>query len=309
MDADALAAVATYDAPTPPVPDTLTVVTYNLGYLSGMTNNQPVERTSALFDANLEAAVALLEEADADLIALQEIDFGAARSFGVDQLDVLARRLGYGYAARAVNWDERYVPFPSADPRVHFGRVLSGQAVLSRFPIRAHTRLPLARPPAPFYYDAFYLDRLAQVVTVEVSRPLTLVNVHLEAWDAPTRQQQARTVRALADSLARAATVLVLGDFNSILPAHAADVPSEAARLASDPTMQTFLHGGAFVPASPAGPPFTYPADAPRLAIDHVLLEAGEIASAGAFVLDGPRQPSDHRAVAVRLVLQNVVRQ
>jgi endonuclease/exonuclease/phosphatase family metal-dependent hydrolase len=130
-----------YDAPPASPTDTLTVVTYNIGYLSGMTNNQPVDRTEVLFEENMDAATDLLCGAGADAIAFQEIDFEARRSFDVQQLDALAERCGFSTSATTINWDEQYVPFPSANPLMHFGRTLSGQAVLSRFPILAQERV------------------------------------------------------------------------------------------------------------------------------------------------------------------------
>ena len=195
LPADALAQTKRYAAEARDTrPDTLTVTTYNIGYLSGMTNNEPVVRPDSLLDAHLDRAVALLRAADPDLIAFQEIDYGAARSGYVQQLDTLARRLGYAAAAQAVNWDERYIPVPYGRPAVHFGRTVSGQAVLSRYPVRDHARRVLTRPDQWIGRDAFYLDRLAQVAHLDLGgRPLIVVNVHLEAFDQDTRERSART--------------------------------------------------------------------------------------------------------------------
>ena len=43
-----------YPARRIPEKDTLTVMTYNLGYLSGMTNNRATEREESLFQQNLD---------------------------------------------------------------------------------------------------------------------------------------------------------------------------------------------------------------------------------------------------------------
>jgi endonuclease/exonuclease/phosphatase family metal-dependent hydrolase len=312
LDEETYATVRNYDVPARAPGDTFTVVTYNLGYLSGMTNNRAVARNEALFETNLEAAETLLRRTDADLIALQEIDFDAARSYAVDQLEALAERLGYTTAAAAVNWDERYVPFPSASPKHHFGRTVSGQAVLSRYPISRHTRVLLEKPPRPMDYPpplhylagAWYIDRLAQVVAVDAGRPLLLINVHLEAWDTPTRERQAEVVRALiAEARADGNALLVLGDFNSTYPVDAG---------ATDRTLTTLFQGSglreALADSVYAGDPastFTSPADAPVRKIDHIFYPDDTLEPLDAYVVGGPGQPSDHLAVVAQFVFRD----
>lgn len=305
LDESELATITTYDAVVPPPADTFTVMTYNLGYLSGLTNNRAITRTEAMFDANLEAAARMLDSLDADFIAFQEIDLGANRSFGVQQVDELAERGGYFAAATAVNWDERYVPFPGAlyDPSDHFGQMRSGQAVLSRYPILEHHRVvlpPLTDIPwLPAFLDPlgtrFFIDRLAQVVIVDVGQPLVLINVHLEAWGAALREQQAVVVRDLVQQYAPTYPVLLLGDFNTPLPLD----PAEQ-------TLPTLLADGILREAfsdTLASLPGTFPADNPRYKIDHLFYEPADVQVVDAFVIGGTPQPSDHRAVAVRLVL------
>lgn len=301
------ATITTYDAVVPAPPDTVTVVTYNLGYLSGMTNNRAVPRTETLFAENLEAAARMLDTLDADVIAFQEIDLGAARSFGVQQVDELAQRGGYFAAATAVNWDERYVPFPGAlyQPGLHFGRMRSGQAVLSRYPILEHERIVLPRltdiPWLPAALDPigtrFFIDRLAQVVILDVGRPLVLINVHLESWGAALREQQARLVRDLFQQYAADYPVLLIGDFNTPLPLD----PSEQ-------TLPTLLAGGllreAFPDTLPAFPG-TFPSDDPQHKIDHLFYEPADFAVIDAVVVGGTPQPSDHRAVMMRIVFRD----
>lgn len=300
-----------YDAaPASPAVDTFTVMTYNIGYLSGMTNNKPVEREPALFARNMEAVLSVIRDADPDFVGLQEIDFGAQRSANVHQLDTLATRLGYASAAKAVNWDERYLPFPYGAPSVHFGRVLSGQAVLSRYPIRSHERFELSRTSRSVFTDAFYLDRLAQVAVADIGGwPLAIVNVHLEAFEAETRQQQAQEVRALAVEFANEGMpVLLIGDFNSVMPAAKSNLPAPVRRtFADDETMQIILRGSGLRPAIEdeatmlSGATMgTFPADAPNRKIDYVFYSAGRIIPLGSDVLCGPpeRPPSDHCAVS-----------
>ncbi len=291
--------------PDTTAPDTLTVTTYNVGYLSGMTNNEPVVRSDSLFSAHLEKALDLLRRADSDVIAFQEIDFGAARSGYVQQLDTIAARLGYPAAAQAVNWDVRYLPFPYGRPAVHFGRTLSGQAVLSRSPIPQHVRRVLPRPPQLVLRDAFYLDRLAQVAILDLGRrPLVLVNVHLEAAHTDTRETQARIITDLYERLAaQNLPVLLLGDFNSRLPD--SDEPA-------DETMQILLDGTDLRPVystrstQEGEAPATYPADDPMRKIDHILYPPEVLEPVDRTIqCGGPAPPSDHCAVTASFTLSD----
>jgi hypothetical protein len=89
LSEEALATIKGYPAEATAPGDTLTVMAYNIGYLSGMTNNEPVVRSDRLFTANMDQAVALLRADDPDIVGFQEIDFGGARVKRVHQLDTL----------------------------------------------------------------------------------------------------------------------------------------------------------------------------------------------------------------------------
>ncbi|MCS6815414.1 MAG: endonuclease/exonuclease/phosphatase family protein, partial [Cyanobacteria bacterium] len=156
-----------------------TIVTYNIGYLSGLTNNQAVQRDAELFTQNLQTVLTALSRVQPDIIGLQEIDIASRRSFGVNQVTALAEGLSLTMGAIAINWDKRYVPFPYFPPSAHFGRVVSGQAILSRYPIQTHERVVLESVPThPFWYRAFYLDRLAQVSQIQLgNQPIVVINV------------------------------------------------------------------------------------------------------------------------------------
>lgn len=293
--------------------DTFTVMTYNLGYLSGMTNNEPVVRPDSLFENNMDRALTLLRDVDPDFLALQEVDFGGARSAYVHQLDTIATRLGYLEAAQAVNWDVRYLPFPYGRPAVHFGRMLSGQALLSRFPIRQQVRKELPRPSQMFVRDAFYLRHLAQVAVVDIGGwPLVIMNLHLEAFDEDAREQQARRVNTLYKRLARQNfPLLVLGDFNSVMPAAKSVLPLEQQRaFADDNTMNILLDRtnlrplfseSAYVTGRSIN---TFPSDDPSRKLDYILHQPNLILPIDRETRCGPSPPpSDHCAVVMKFLL------
>ena len=208
--------------------DTFSIMTYNIGYLSGMTNNLPVKPSKHLFEDNLVKLQALVDELQPDVIGFQEIDFASSRSYNVNQLESLSQ--GYRAAVKSVNWDKKYVPFPYWPPSTHFGRLQSGQALLSKFPISWSTRIVLSRPKkAPFYYQAFYLDRLIQVAELKIEdHSVIILNVHLEAFDQETREVQATEVLNVIEQYISSYPVILIGDFNARPPFASKQVTQES---------------------------------------------------------------------------------
>jgi endonuclease/exonuclease/phosphatase family metal-dependent hydrolase len=281
-------------------PETLTIVTYNLGYLSGLTNQQAVERKRTLFETNQATALATLAAIQPDILGLQEVDFDAHRSFNINQPYEIARALGTPYAAIAVNWDKRYVPFPYWPVQAHFKGLTSGQAVLSRYPIQRNERLVLEKVPSnPFYYNALYLDRVAQVTEIDVSgQPLLVINVHLEAFDGPTRLRQTQFVRELAEDYAQRLPVLLLGDFNS-------DV--DRSEEGDNRSIQVLLNSPVLASAMPEdrtaqNQGVTFPSDQPQYTLDYIFYTPTTLEVMEWSVVTEAAQASDH--LPVKAIIQ-----
>ena len=222
--------------------DTFSIMTYNLGYLSGMTNNLPQNPATGLFKANLEAVQKLLNQLQPDILGLQEIDFCSRRSYYMNQLDSIST--GYLVGVQSVNWDKNYVPFPYWPPAVHFRKMLSGQAILSKYPVSASESIVLPGPDkAPFYYRAFYLDRLIQVAQISINgRAVMVFNVHLEAFDEQTREIQAGEVLRVLGQYIDEMPIILIGDFN-------ARPPFASARISDEKTISMFLEHPLLSPA------------------------------------------------------------
>lgn len=260
------------------------IITYNIGYLSGMTNNLPLEKPKSLFEQNLNKVIYELKKADADILAFQEIDYDSKRSHHVNQQNELAK-LGYHFLGQAVNWDKKYVPFPYLPFSLHFGKVISGQSVLSKYPLIEEERIQLERDPEnPFYYDSFYLDRLAQVVKIKIrDRILVLINVHLEAYNKETRARQMQKVKALYLNYYKDFPTILLGDFNS-------DIHF------SDPSISVLLKlpntgCSAFDPLNPEN---TFNSKAPTNRLDYIFYNEDFIEEISGKVLNQFQQASDH---------------
>ena len=127
---------------------------------------------------------------------------------------------GFPFSHTAINWNTRYVPFPYWPPKMHFGPLISAQAIVSNFPI-IEADVKILEPPldAPFYYRAFYLDRLAEAVVLQVAgREMVVINVHLEAFSRETRVNQAKELVEFYRKFADNYPVLLVGDFNAVPP-------------------------------------------------------------------------------------------
>lgn len=271
---------------------TFTVITYNIGYLSGMANNSAVETDVKFYVENMHKVLIAFNEIKADVIALQEIDFASNRSYDVNQLHQLAKNLGFQYKAKAVNWDKQYVPFPYFPPSVNFGKMESGQGYLSKFPLKKHQRIVLERVPTnPFYYDAFYIDRLAQIVETEIKgNPIALINVHLEAYDKTTRGKQTDYVKSLYEEYAAKMPTILLGDFNSKWTDE------------NSPTVKNLASVENLVPACPPNElgiesSFTYSSGNPNQQIDYIFYDSTKLEVLDWRVIKTTGEASDHLPV------------
>ncbi len=251
--------------------------------------------TGAVDPEKLRGAV---QELDADLLALQEVDRHQPRSGDRDQAADAADAMG----CEPQNWrfaaalrgtpGERWEPIEAGDLTVDgaaggASRPAYGIALLSKLPVREWNEIRLAAPPAPVRPNArnggthgkarlVLLEdepRVALVAVVDTgSRSLTVVCTHLSfipGWNL-------RQLRQLHHQLRTCPRPLVLaGDLN---------VPGRV------PAMITGWQ--------PRVRARTFPSPNPRSQLDHILSDGLDSGSGGRAVrLD----ISDHRALVVEL--------
>lgn len=283
--------------------DTLTVMTYNIGYLSGMTNNRSVKVKKSLFEKNLQETKALIREINPHLIGFQEIDFASRRSFDINQMDSLAVAGGFKYGGTAVNWDKRYVPFPYWPPSVHFGKILSGQAVISKYPVVENERIILEGPEnLPFYSKAFYIDRLVQICRIQLpTTDLIILNVHLEAFDRPTREKQVTEVVRIYQKYSSEYPVILLGDFNAQAP-FAGDIDEPSIQdVLNAPGIASAISEGNFDPELHS----TFSSREPTRMIDFIFFDSTRIELIDAWVPASNDEASDHLPVIMKCIIRN----
>jgi endonuclease/exonuclease/phosphatase family metal-dependent hydrolase len=203
----------------PEDPSVIKILTYNIGYLYGRGSEGPgyEHREREYYEKALKKISEEIKEWGADIVFLQEVDFEASRSHDINQALTIAKNAGYPYVAEATSWESNYIPFPSWPIKNNFGRIISGGAILSKYPLSDHEVILLPKPLSqPWWYNFFYLHRYFQKVTVQLgNKEFKLLNLHLEAFDKVDRKSQ---VEKLVRIIKQDNIDLVAGDFNMLPP-------------------------------------------------------------------------------------------
>ena len=293
--------------------DEITVVSWNIHYGGGPTLEVGRGQSRSEVIQYLDAIAAHIREWDADIVALQEVDRGAIRSYDIDQLMWLAKATGLEHAAWTPTWDANWVPHPGLNPSEHIGRVYSGQVILSRFPIESaeHIRLPQPTETGTLY-NLFYLHRhlTDSSIAVGSEHKVRVVNAHLEAFESINRQAHAqRTIDQLGSSTEH---TILLGDMNCT-PTEATvrkQFPDEPETdMSGDDTIDQLRSIPGLVEVVPPrvysadeSSWFTFPAHDPNRRLDYMFHGSG----LSLVQVDVPHMvnpPSDHLPVVARFRL------
>jgi endonuclease/exonuclease/phosphatase family metal-dependent hydrolase len=198
-------------------PSVIKFQTWNLGYLfgEGSEGTTYIPQSKSFYEEKLNQLAIEIRDSSPDVICLQEIDFESNRTSFIDQAQYLAIKANYPYVAEVVSWEANYVPFPYWPLDRNFGRMKSGGAILSKYPIISHEIDLLKKPLSqPWWYNAFYPHRYFQKVEIEIGeKKFRIINVHLEAFDKVDRKEQ---VELLANKVQTEKIDIVAGDFNML---------------------------------------------------------------------------------------------
>ncbi len=165
-------------------PDTLKVVTWNIKFGAGRVDvffechGDRVLIAADEVDAHLTAIAEWIRAEDPDVILLQEVDRNSRRTAWVDMVQWLLDRTDLNYGVYASMWKADFIPSDG------IGRIDTGQAILSRWPLSDGTRIAL---PEVSEFDAlrsyFYLKRNMLRVNLTVGDAMvTVIDVHTEAF-------------------------------------------------------------------------------------------------------------------------------
>ena len=259
--------------------------------------------------ANTTAALKELEELDADLLLLQEVDYDSHRSYFVDQRQMALDAFpGYG-SIWGQNFHSGYLAYPFTDPH---GAVNAGLLTLTRYAADGGVRRSYPVDES-FFVKFTDLDRCFTVLYLPVEGAegqLALIHSHMSAYDEGGTVR-ARQLELLCDVMEeeyeKGNYVIVGGDFNHALygTAHAfesaqqfpgwvqtlddGDLPDHFAFVEADNGFAVPTCRGADIPYTP-GVNYTTVVDG-FIVSDNVDASARNIDTAFAF--------SDHNPVAL----------
>jgi endonuclease/exonuclease/phosphatase family metal-dependent hydrolase len=286
----------------------LKIISYNIAYGHGASvNSEPIGDKQTI-ESYLNRIADLITAKEADIVLLQEVDFASKRTHYVNEIKYLSEKSGLGCYACVTTWNKNYVPYPYWPPAMYFGRMKSGQCVLSKFPISNNRRIALpTRKDKPFFYIAFYLDRVIQEAEIMISGiKYKIFNVHQEAYDIKTRERHA-TILTEKINKNSDKNIIVGGDFNALPPNATikkkfSDNPEdEWEDVSSDQTMELFIKGvpnlTEVIPeTTPENQTLTYPSFEPSRRIDYIFL-SDNLEVVEASVLTEAGNISDHLPV------------
>lgn len=152
-----------------------------------------------------------------DILFLQEIDINSKKSAYIDQVQWILDHTELNYGSFAFTWKSPFVPSDG------LGRIYSGNAVLSRWPIKEPTRIQLPRREDQdeltnyFYIQSCILKSRIDIPDLD---NFYVYNVHITAFATDdTKQRQISTFTDVLDKADGEGQFFVAGgDFNLLPP-------------------------------------------------------------------------------------------
>lgn len=130
-------------------------------------------------DKNMQSIARALQEMNADLYLIQEIDIGSTRSYQVDERPYLTDALDGTAYTFAQNYDSPFLAYPVTQP---FGKARSGLMTFSKAPVTAAERKEV---PVETGFSKFLdLDRCYSKHRIPLANggELVFYNLHLSAY-------------------------------------------------------------------------------------------------------------------------------
>jgi len=203
-------------------PDTITIATWNIKFGGGRIDfffdcyGDKVLMTEDEVISNLKGVVNKITQINPDILYLQEVDIDSKRSAYVDQLQWILDHSDLNYAYYGSQWKSDYVPSDG------IGRMNSGSAILSKYPLKDAKRIPLDLiDEQSGIVQYFYLRRNILRATVTINKKdVVAVTTHTSAYSVDdTRLKQLKQIKTEVDNINSTGQKFILGgDFNSIPP-------------------------------------------------------------------------------------------
>jgi len=174
--------------------ESLTVMNWNIKHAGGRIRffyecpGDRVVMNEREVEENLAGLARKIGQVDPDVLLLQEVDVDSKRAAGVDQMQRILEETPLNYGVYASQWRASYIP------RHGLGRMDSGNAILTRWPIEEATRLALPLISTQnVVVRYFYLKRNILKARLEVPGfgSLFVLNTHFSAFSKDgTRRKQ-----------------------------------------------------------------------------------------------------------------------
>ena len=205
-----------------PNKDTLTVATWNIRFGIGRANwfgdscgDLVLFDNETIIDG-LELLAQKITEMDADILLLQEVDTDSKRSAYIDQVQWLLDHTSMNYGVYASMLEVQFVPSDG------LGRVNTGNAILSKWPLSEAERIQLSlRGDQDALTKAFYVRRnVLKAVVNYPGNPFWAVDIHASAFsNDDTKQKQFLEFKDVLDEINSKGELFVAGgDLNELPP-------------------------------------------------------------------------------------------
>lgn len=169
----------------------LSFLSWNIAFLygEGSEGTGYTPKDEEFYYQKLDKIESIFQKYPFDIGFFQEVDLDAERSHGMDQSVGLQWKGGQFYGSSILSWDVRYMPFPYFPFSSHWGKIRSGGAITSHFPLDEGFAQILEKPDYNWFYRSFYLHRYIQEAVISVDGIKYMIfNVHLEAFDQKNDQ-------------------------------------------------------------------------------------------------------------------------
>lgn len=212
------------DAEIPKAGDTLSIVSWNIGY-AGLGKNSDFfmdggENVAAADEEQVRDYLSgifntiYMNESSPSVVMLQEVDSNSTRTYGINETETL----GIGNYNYAMNYSCPFVPYPLPP----IGRVNSGLLTSTAYNIASAERISL---PCPFSWpvSTANLKRCMLVTRIPIAdsyKELVIVNLHLEAYDDGEGKvaQTNQLLDFIKSEYEKGNYVIAGGDFNQEFP-------------------------------------------------------------------------------------------
>ncbi len=210
-------------SPVPPYSGQLKVMDWNIKFGGGRIDfffdcfgDRSVMSTAEV-ESNLDGLISKINQADPDILFMQEVDIASKRSADIDMIRYILDRTSLNYAVYASQWRTEYIPSNG------LGAMDSGNVLMSRFPMSDAKRVALTPwTDQSEMHAQYYLKRNMLRAKTEVPGfgRLTVITIHAEAYSQDGTKK--KHIDAFKDELDRAAAAgepfLAGGDLNALPP-------------------------------------------------------------------------------------------